>query len=698
MKINDWWGSGQPWNIGLVTGGGRFVVDVDPRHGGVETLTSLEMDYGPLPETLTMATGGGGQHFVLASPAGAPIRGSAGALGAGVDIRGEGNLIVAPPSRHHSGGSYSVLKDIPIAPAPAWLLSLIKRKVFSPAVLSANGQRFAKGERNDRLMREAGSLRRRGWDAKTIEAALLGINHTACDPPLTAIEVKQIAASAGRYPAGKISEVSAIDDWAEPESLGGALLTVDPFKAEMLPDSLRGYVCDVADRLGVPLDYPAVCLVTALAGVVGRRARITPKKNDTSWVEMGNLWGAIVGRPGTGKTPTLNACVKFVHAIEVRWNEDFKSRAHARAQAQAEYEVLFELWKKDLRKAKESGSAFPRMPEKPTFETPRTLIVNDATSEALHLIFSENPGGILMQRDELCAWLELFDRQGREGERQFALEVWSGNAVHKVARIGRGNIDVYGCCQSILGGFQPSRLRSYFADVLRGGAKDDGLIQRFSLLVWPDHRKDFINVDRAADAEAEAMVRRVFDAATELSFEEPLMFKFDEDAQWFFSESWLREMEDQIRTGDFDDMLVSHLEKYKKLIPTLAMLFQLADQLSGFCDSKREIHEKYAWLAADWGNYLSTHAQRLYGCFVSAELKAESLLADKLRRGELESPFSSREVYRNSWAGLTNQAEVQPALDALVDAGWLRAVEMPTLTRKKIRYYINPAIKSLRDD
>ena len=133
----------------------------------------------------------------------------------------------------------------------------------------------------------------------------------------------------------------------------------------------------------------------------------------------------------------------------------------------------------------------------------RRLTANDATFEAMHQMMSENPSGILVIRDELTGWLSQLDRAGREGERAFCLQAWNGDTGHSIDRIGRGTIHVEACCMSMLGGIQPGRLRSYLVDALADGPSNDGLIQRFQLMVWPDTPREWKYVDRPPDAVAE---------------------------------------------------------------------------------------------------------------------------------------------------------------------------------------------------
>src|SRR6266852_4204681 len=110
----------------------------------------------------------------------------------------------------------------------------------------------------------------------------------------------QQAESARRHACGEA------ESWPVPRPLSAALAEVCPFDPELLPETLRPWVLDVAERLQVPTDYPAAALIVMLAGALGRRARIRPQRQD-SWVVVPNLWGAIIGRYGVMKSPVLHA-------------------------------------------------------------------------------------------------------------------------------------------------------------------------------------------------------------------------------------------------------------------------------------------------------------------------------------------------------------------------------------------------------
>lgn len=191
--------TGSPSNI--------VVIDVDSRHGGDESLAELEAKHGALPDTVRSVTGGGGEHIYLLHPGG-DIRNSAGALGAGLDVRARGGYVVAPPSLHESGRAYAwdrAPDEIGFALPSETLATLIRDSVRSDRQGARLPDRIPDGERNDRLFKFACLLRRGGMEADEIEAGLAASNHR-CTPPLPPAELRRIAHSAARYPAATEDE------------------------------------------------------------------------------------------------------------------------------------------------------------------------------------------------------------------------------------------------------------------------------------------------------------------------------------------------------------------------------------------------------------------------------------------------------------------------------------------------------------
>jgi hypothetical protein len=122
-KIREWWRRWPGAIIGTPTGSRFVVLDVDPRHRGIETLAGF--GFSEAIEAPTVETPGGGWHFYLAPPD-PPIRGTVGAtgrrgIGAGLDWRARGNYVILPSP----GSGYSWVADtreLSFAPVPAALM------------------------------------------------------------------------------------------------------------------------------------------------------------------------------------------------------------------------------------------------------------------------------------------------------------------------------------------------------------------------------------------------------------------------------------------------------------------------------------------------------------------------------------------------------------------------------------------------
>src|SRR5262249_22154113 len=127
----------------------------------------------------------------------------------------------------------------------------------------------------------------------------------------------------------------------------------------------------------------------------------------------------------------------------------------------------------------------------------KRLVINDATFEKLQEVLSENVLGLIVIRDELTGVLASFERNGYEGARQFYLTAWNGFSPYSIDRIGRGTIYVPACCLSIFGGIQPMRLKEFLAGLSESGATNDGMIQRFQVLVYPDISSDWKYIDKS---------------------------------------------------------------------------------------------------------------------------------------------------------------------------------------------------------
>ena len=211
--IRRWWKTWPSANIGVVAGkSGLVVLDIDPKHGGDDSLDKLMAEHGALPDTREQITGGGGRHILFKHPGGQiQNRQDESAIARGIDTKADGGFFVAAPSLHLSGRRYQWdgLEDAGIAELPAWL----KQMLVTP---STNGKpkdadttgKYGKGQRHRALLSYAGKLRHAGCGPDEILAALLEFNRRRCSPPKSETEVRKLAEDiAQRYETDGATEL-----------------------------------------------------------------------------------------------------------------------------------------------------------------------------------------------------------------------------------------------------------------------------------------------------------------------------------------------------------------------------------------------------------------------------------------------------------------------------------------------------------
>lgn len=195
-QIVGWWLRWPNANIGIATGteSGVFVVDVDAKNNGSESLGRLFDENEAFPTTAKQQTGNG-EHYLFKCDS--AIRNSVGSVAEGIDIRGNGGYIVAAPSIHPNGSRYQwVIEPRSIAQAPEWLLSLLNSKKADPVNRDAA---ISTGNRNDTLFKIGCSLRKEGKRASEIGAELFRINEYQCELPLPESEISKIISNVNQY-------------------------------------------------------------------------------------------------------------------------------------------------------------------------------------------------------------------------------------------------------------------------------------------------------------------------------------------------------------------------------------------------------------------------------------------------------------------------------------------------------------------
>jgi len=210
------------------------------------------------------------------------------------------------------------------------------------------------------------------------------------------------------------------------------------FPIEAFPTIIRQVIIETAKAYGVPYEVPALAVLIVAAACIGRTRGISIKPD---WIEFPNLYAALVGTSGTGKSPATSAIFAPINEKELDWYDE---------------------WVKEVFQAGKNGDQITR----------RQLIADDSTVEALSEALAANPRGILWFRDELTGLLLSLDRYGgKSGTTKSRLMTAYDSGQWKVNRINQGrNLHIPHATLSLFGTVVPSALSKIFSnyDVMTG--------------------------------------------------------------------------------------------------------------------------------------------------------------------------------------------------------------------------------------
>jgi hypothetical protein len=516
----------------------------------------------------------------------------------------------------------------------------------------------------------------------------------------------------------QVGPVEGSTDWPERKPIRSELRPVPVFDVrKLLPDALARWVEDEANRMPCPIDFVATAVLAFLGSVIGTQCAIHPKANDT-WAILTNIWGAIVGSPSAKKTPALGAAMSALDKLIKLASELFSMAEAEYRVAKFVHDAKAGAQKKRIQKAingdeildpsllaKELAAHEGLLPAPPNLHRYKT---NDPTIEKLGELERDNPNGILVIRDEVAGLIQKWDSDGHESDRAYFLEGWNGTQSFDTDRIGRGTISIPNHCITIFGGMQPDKMVAYLEQASHK-LSNDGMLQRFQLLVYPDHR-EWKWTDCKPNMEARERAFAVFHSLAEIdtvawgaspvdeSAKFPF-FRFDPTAQKEFIR-WSTDL--HLRKLPLEDqpIVAQHLSKYDKLFPALALLFHLVDCASN--GTTGAVTEESALRATAWCDYLEAHARRCYGLLVDDGFRAAQTLAGKLEKGCLPDGFTLRDVRRHQWRGLTDDVMIQAAIDWLEDEYWLRPFATggvgPGSGRRTTRYRIHPGLPRVQPE
>lgn len=219
------------------------------------------------------------------------------------------------------------------------------------------------------------------------------------------------------------------------------------FPTDLLPNLLRRFVAETADAIGCDAAFVALPVLAVVGGAIAMTREVELK---ASWAEPPIIWGSIIARSGTLKSPALDAVT-----LPLRRMQAEALRGYQRA-LQAHNQVIVDA---------KSRKTLP--PDPPTA---RRFMVSDCTIESLAPILEKNPRGLILVRDELSAWLGSFNQykaRGRGADSASWLELHrAGTLIVDRKGADKPTIYVPRAAVSVVGTIQPGIIAALEARTL----------------------------------------------------------------------------------------------------------------------------------------------------------------------------------------------------------------------------------------
>jgi putative DNA primase/helicase len=466
----------------------------------------------------------------------------------------------------------------------------------------------------------------------------------------------------------------------------------------MLPEGIRTWLADIAERACLPLEMLAVPALVGLSGLVGRSVAIKPREY-SDWLVVPNLWGAIVAPPGAKKSDAMTDALRPLAHLEAKAREAHKK---ATLEAKAEHTLLEAQLSGMKAKARKGGGsrdelaalmgrleALEALPQ-------RRYTTQDATVEKLGELLRDNPRGITLVRDELASWIASMELQENVLARGFFLSAWNGTSGYTFDRIGRGTVHIPGACVAVLGGIQPQPLEAVFARLRSDPTRADGLLQRLQLIVWPDALPPWNPPQSWPNKTARERAFEVFARLDGLEFQapdggepEPHLLRFTPEAKQAFAE-WHDAHEHRLREPKLAETphFAAHVAKYGSLAASLAVLFHLVEVATM---PTRWVWGEERWslagevplvglesviMALNWVDFLEEHARKVYGAELNGPVLDAHALAEQVKQGTVTDGQTVREIQRASRRWRDDKGRLDEALVVLERLGWLKVVEL----------------------
>jgi hypothetical protein len=454
-------------------------------------------------------------------------------------------------------------------------------------------------------------------------------------------------------------------------------------------------------------DYVMFALIAVLSSLIGNTRRVAP---NSSWSEAIVVWSMLIGDPSAGKSPAIDAVMdviqEYQRELSIEDEEDHKVWEEASKLAKMDlksWEADYKAIRKENAKARRAGKEEQPLPEKPKSveqlrpePVSRLLYVNDITTEKSADLMAVHPRGLLYYRDELAGIIANMSRYSGGDDKPFFIEAYGGRMFvqERMTRSAHvAHLSIW-----IIGGIQPDRLSELLIKM-----EDDGYLVRH-LPIYP-LKPAPVRPTKAVDKEfLRTIIERLYGlkmVEEEGKSPRPWYVRFSPAAQDVIYEFsvWAAGEETNL-----DGLMKSYIGKFKGFAVRLSLILAY---LEWAVDEKwaalqmgpvppEEITQSHIGRACHLAQeYLYPMGRRAYAdASVPKTQKAAQALA-KLIHTERIRDFTIYEITRRKRQWLRSQPDVQPAVEILIDAKWLKRHKLGTTKRggrPTEKYIVNPRI------
>lgn len=480
---------------------------------------------------------------------------------------------------------------------------------------------------------------------------------------------------------------NTIADWRDPEPLPTPP-RLPYLDRALIPDALRPWITDAADRYGVPAEVILVPALIAAGTAAGNTMRVFPKANDESWSEAPNLYGLLVAQPSTKKSPALKEGLRWLNRLEARRGTEWaKDAAWRRTEAQAAASELKAI-ANALTEEQDSAALLDLRKRHDTAQKrldaatggPRRYMVNDATVEKAAMLLADeiNRSGLLLVRDEFSGLLAMMRRSGHENDRSFYLEGYNGTGSYVADRVSRESTSIPVFTLSMLGTIQPTQIAP-IVQAARRQHVDDGFIERFQATVWIDADRCGPGRDEAPYQWAIDNAARAFDRiATQAAKREEALGRYEFEGIHYTAaaqqhvDEWNRLRYDEAREANREGHVAyaSHLGKSQAALARIALIYHLLDAAEA--GKGTAISLETATTATKLMDFFQAHARRTYDAHLPPSVDVLVELRNRIQSGTVEDGMSLRDFQRGHPVFGRSREEQLEVLQAAEERHWLR--------------------------